>query len=152
METETLRKREDEAVKQFSVFADNKVGRLNDLVLLLASHDIHIMAICTVDTTDSSIIRLVVDYWQRARDLFLEHGFSFSLNDVVAVQMNTEQDLKQVTCALVQAEINIHYVYPMLMRPKGKLGLVIRLEDNDIANDVLSRVGLTVLRHQDIAR
>lgn len=152
METKTLRKREDDSVKQLSIFADNKVGRLNDLVLLLASHDIHIMALCTVDTTDSSIIRLVVDYWERARDLFIEHGFSFSMNDVVVVQLNTEQDIKQVTCALVQAEINIHYIYPMLMRPRGKLGLVIRLEDNDIATDVLSQVGLKVLRHQDIAR
>ena len=32
-------------VKQFSVFAENRVGRLHDLAALLKEHNVHIMAI-----------------------------------------------------------------------------------------------------------
>ena len=152
MPSRTIKNPGKEPVRQFSIFADNKVGRLNDVIMMLASQDIHIMSICMIDTTDDTIIRLIVDYWERARDFFHEHGFAFSLNEVVVVEINTEQDFKSVTCALVQAEINISYIYPMLMRPNGKSGLVLRLEDNDLAADVLTRSGIRVLTHTDIAR
>ncbi len=152
MASDTIQNAGQDAVRQFSIFADNKVGRLNDLIMMLASHDIHIMSVCMIDTTDDTIIRLIVNYWEQARDFFHEHGFAFSLNEVVVAEINTEQDFKNVTCALVQAEINIHYMYPMLARPRGKCGLVLRLEDNELAADTLTRSGIRVLAHSDIAR
>jgi len=147
-----MNSREPEAVRQISVFADNKVGHLNDIVMMLAQHDIHVLAICSVDTTDNAVIRLIVDYWDQARDLFQEHGFAFTLNEMVVVEIETEQLLKEVTCALVQAEINIHYIYPLLMRPGGKCGLAIRLEDNELATEILRQKGIKVLDHHEIAR
>ncbi len=152
MAAKTLRKPGEESVHQFSVFADNKVGRLNDIIMMLAAQDIHIMAVCTVDTTDDSIIRLIVDYWEQARDFLREKGFTFTMNEVVVAEIATEQDIKKVTCALVQAEINIHYIYPMLTRPGGKSGLVLRLEDNELAADILTQSGIRVLSKDDIAR
>jgi len=139
-------------VKQFSVFAENKVGRLHDVVSLLAGKDVHVLALCLVDTTDSTIIRLVVDYPEAAAPLLSEHGFSHSLAEVLAVEIDTEARLRFVTAALVQAEINIHYIYPFLMRPNGKTGLVLRLEDADLAAEVLKRNQITVLTQNDLAR
>lgn len=152
MGVDTLRSRGPEPVHQFSVFADNKVGRLNDIIMMLAAQDIHIMSLCTVDTTDDSIIRLIVDYWEQAKNLFDERGFAYSLSEVIVVEVLTEQQIREVTCALVQAEINIHYIYPLLTRPQGKSGLVIRLEDNELAADILRQKGLQVLDHSEIAR
>lgn len=139
-------------VKQFSVFAENKVGRLHDVVALLAAKDVHVLALCLVDTTDSTIIRIVVDYPEHAAPLLAEHGFSHSLAEVLAVEIDTEARLKNVTAALVQAEINIHYIYPFLMRPNNKTGLVLRLEDPDLAAEVLRRNQITVLTQNDLAR
>jgi hypothetical protein len=147
-----LRAAHSDSVKQFSVFAENKVGRLNDLVLLLAAHDVHIMALSLVDTTDSTVIRLVVDYPEQATKLFKDHGFAHNTVDVVAIEIDHEQQFRTVTCALVQAEINIHYIYPFLMRPRGKTGLVLRLEDHELASDVLRQNQVTVLSQSDIAR
>lgn len=150
--SELMRSPQRNAVKQFSIFADNKVGRLNDIVMMLSSHDIHIMALATVDTTDSSILRLIVDYWEQARELFRQQNFSFCLNEVIVAEIGTEQDLKKITCSMVQTEINIHYTYPMLVRPGGQYALVMRLEDNDMATDVLNQNGIKTLTHYDIAR
>ncbi|WOO42776.1 acetolactate synthase [Rubellicoccus peritrichatus] len=152
MGVDTLRSRGPEPVRQFSIFADNKVGRLSDIIMMLASKDIHIMSVCTIDTTDDSIIRLIVDYWEQARELFDQHGYGYSLTEVIVAEIFSEQQIKEVTCALVQAEINIHYIYPLLTRPHGKSGLVIRLEDNDLARDILTQKGIPVLDHSEIAR
>ena len=139
-------------VKQFSIFADNKVGKLNEIILMLSKHKVHIMALATVDTTDSSIVRLIVDYWEQAKNLFQEQGIHFALNDVVVVEMASEDILKQITCSLLQAEINIHYTYPMLIRPNGQYAQVMRTEDYYTATEVLNQNGLKTLKHHDITR
>jgi len=141
-----------EPVIQFSIHADNKVGRLNEIVGLFAVHEVHVMAISILDTTDSSIIRLIVDYPQEAQKLLIEHQFSFVQSELIAVELKEESDLKVVTCALVQAEINIHYIYPFLVRPHARYGLAISLEDNDLAADTLKRNQLRVIGQNDIAR
>src|ERR1700722_3594745 len=77
-------------VKQFSIFAENKVGRLNDLLSVLAGKDVHVLAVCLVDTTDSTIMRVVVDYPEVAAPLMKQHGFAHNLVDVMAVEIATE--------------------------------------------------------------
>ena len=139
-------------VLQFSIHADNKVGRLNELVGLMSEHQVHIMALSILDTTDSSVVRFIVDYPQEAEKLLTRHQFSFVQSELVAVELDKESDLKQVTQALVQAEINIHYVYPFLIRPNGSYALALRLEDNELAADTLQRHQLKVIGQNDIAR
>jgi hypothetical protein len=139
-------------VIQFSIHADNKVGRLNEIVGLLSVHEVHIMALSILDTTDSSIIRLIVDYPEEAKKLLIEHQFSFVQSELVAVELLSESDIKRVTCALVQAEINIHYTYPFVSRPNDRSALAISLEDNDLAADTLELNQLKIIGQDDIAR
>ena len=139
-------------VVQFSIYADNKVGRLNEIVGLLAVHEVHIMAMAILDTTDSSIIRLIVDYPEEAQKLLIEHLFSFVQSELIAVELQSEATIKTVTSALVQAEINIHYIYPFITRPNGRYALALRLEDNDLAAETLKRHQLRVIGQNDIAR
>ncbi len=139
-------------VIQFSIHADNKVGRLNEIISLLSVHEVHVVALSILDTTDSSIIRIIVDYPEEAQKLLIEHQFSYVQSELVAVELSSEAEIKIVTCALVQAEINIHYIYPFLVRPNGRYALAISLEDNDLAADTLSRNQLTVIGQEDIAR
>ena len=141
-----------EPVIQFSIHADNKVGRLNEIVGLLSVHQVHIMALSILDTTDSSIIRIIVDYPQEAQKLLIEHQFSFVQSELVAVELTSESQVRLVTSALVQAEINIHYVYPFLVRPEGRYALAISLEDNELAAETLQLNQLKVIGQEDITR
>ena len=139
-------------VIQLSIHADNKVGRLNEIVGLLKSHDIHIVAISILDTTDSSLIRVIVDYPEEAQHILDSNNFSFVSTEMVAVELNSEADIAKVTFALVQAEINIHYIYPFVIRPNSRSALAISLEDNDLASETLKRHQIKVLSQNDIAR
>ena len=152
MPTDTARHRDKHSLIQFSVFLENKAGRLNDLCTLLTQNDVHIIALCTVDNTDSAITRLVVDYADEAREVLNNYAFSFSEISVFAVELENESKIRTVTSALAAAEVNIHYTYPLLMRPKGLCGLVLYLEDNDMGIDILSNTGIKVLAVEDIAR
>ena len=147
--TESLR---GESVRQLSIFADNKVGWLNELILLLSSQNIHVMALCAHDTTDTTIIKMIVDDHEKTRELLRKRGYAFTECELIAVEIDDESKIKFVTTALLEAEINIHYIYPFLMRPHGKSALAIRLEENDIAAKILSSHQLKVLSQTDISR
>jgi hypothetical protein len=139
-------------VKQFSVFAENRVGRLYDLTSLLKENNVHIMAITVLDTTDSSIIRVVVDDPDKARELMVSNDFPYGECNVMAVEVADESQLSQVLAALLEAEINIHYIYSFIKRPSDRTALAINAEDPDIASQALANRGFKVLQQSDISR
>lgn len=139
-------------VKQFSVFTENRVGRLHDLTSLLKTNNVHIMAMTVLDTTDCAIDRLIVDDPDKARELMVNNDFPYAECSVLAVEINDESQLDGVLKALLEAEINIHYIYSFIKRPEGKSALAINTEDMDTAAQALNRRGFRVLTQRDIAR
>ena len=141
-----------EPVKQFSIFTENKVGRLNEVVNLLRTHDIHVMALTTMETTDSAIIRVVVDDPGGAARALRENGFPFNESELLVVEMDSEGDLAGVLAALLGAEINIHYIYPFIFRPRERAALALNVEDMELAARALQDRGFRVLMQTDISR
>lgn len=139
-------------VKQFSVFAENRVGRLYDLSSVLQSHNVHMVALTVLDTTDSAILRVIVDDPDLARELMINNDFPFTETSVIAIEIAGEHRIKDVLGALLEAEINIHYVYSFLMRPSDKTALAINVEDPDVAAQALNNCGFRVLTQGDISR
>ena len=148
----TIRNPGRELIRQFVIHAENKVGWLNDMVSKLNAADVHVMAISVLDTTDSALVRMVTNYPDETREILQRLGITHSERKIVAVEIPNEGSLKHVTSALLQAEINIHYVYPFLTWPNDRPVLAIGLEDEDIAIDVLTRNNLRILSQEDLAR
>ncbi|MFY9924113.1 MAG: acetolactate synthase [Opitutaceae bacterium] len=139
-------------VKQFSVFAENRVGRLYDLTSLLKENNVHIMAITVLDTTDSSIIRLVVDDPSKARELLVSNDLPYGECSILAVEIGDESELKDVLSALLEAEINTNYIYSFIKRPAERAALAISAEDPETAAQALGKRGFKVLQQSDISR
>jgi hypothetical protein len=102
--------------------------------------------------TSFSIIRIIVDYPEKAEEVLIEHRFAYETVPVVAIELQSESQLKDVTRFLLGAEINIYYVYPFLFRPNGRYGLVLRTEAQDLAASVLQTHGIQVIGRGDVAR
>lgn len=149
---DTIEGLKSDAIVQFCVFVENKVGRLNQLVRMLASLNVHILALNTLDTTDCSTFRLIVDDPDKTRAHLNLNAFAFCESEMVCVEMNDNSELTNVLTAISNAEINIGYVYPFIHRPEGKCALAFHLDDNDLAKKVLNRSGLKVLTQRDLAR
>jgi len=139
-------------VKQFSVFTENRVGRLFDLIALLTAHDVHLIAVNVLDTTDSAIVRMIVDDPDRTRELLVNNDFPYAEADILAAEIPAEGTLKQVLAALLEVEINIHYVYAFAKRPEGRSAFVFHVEDPEIGAQALAQRGFKVLTQQDISR
>ena len=85
--TETMRGRDWPCLRQFCVFLENRVGRLNDLVRQVESMDTRVMAMSIVDSVDFAMVRMMFNNADRAREKLELSGFLFSESDVVGVEL-----------------------------------------------------------------
>ncbi|NCZ53032.1 MAG: acetolactate synthase [Verrucomicrobia bacterium] len=134
------------------MFLANKAGRLLELIRILHSRQVHVVALTILDTTDSSIVRMVVDDPDQARAIFHEQAVAHTESTVVAVELAAATELPKVFSSLLEAEINILTTYAFLVRPEAKPALCLNLDDNELGGQVLSRGGFQLLGQGDISR
>ena len=150
---QTTSKMEEPLVKQFSVFLPNKVGAMLEIVKLLSTHHTHVVALSVSESTDSAIARIIASDPQRVEKLFREKNVAFGVSQVVVVEMReVATQLVKLLAALVMAEVNVHFAYPLLIRPRGFSAIALHVDDNECASSVLTGEGFKMLSQDDISR
>jgi hypothetical protein len=152
MTAKTMQGRGSDPVKQFSVFTANRLGRLHDLISFFGSRQVHVLALTVLDTTDSAILRLVVDDPEQARGLLNEHGFAFTESDLLVVEVDAATELGRLMSALLEAELNVNYLYSFIPHPQGKSLLALSMEESEMAEVVLKKHHFRVLKQSDVSR
>lgn len=151
MATQTTKARRADPIIQFSIFTPNRLGRLHDLIGLLNAQTVHVLGLMVLDTTDSAILRIVVDDPDLARELLVKEGFPFTESPLVVVEANSTE-LGRLMSVLLQAELNINYLYSFIPHPEGKSIIGLSIEDNELAEQALGRHQFRTLRQADISR
>ncbi len=141
----------DPFVRQLSLFLDNRVGKLREILRYLTSEDILVHSITVIDSADYAIVRIIVDRVGTAHQILVEHGVPTSVNPILAVEVPNERvGLSMICRSLIQAEINIHYAYPMLTRPHGFGVFLVHVDENNTARDLLLEDGFKLLDESDL--
>ncbi len=137
-------------VKQISVFVENKAGRLAELTEYLHQHDIDMRAMSIAETQDFGIVRIIVDDAYKTSCILKEAGYVVSITPVLAVEMSDEPgSLFGILKALGDGGINLEYMYAFLTRKGGTAYMVLRVEDNEKAAEVLNKNGFRMIT-QDV--
>jgi len=140
-------------VKQFSIFLPNKVGAMLDVVKLLHAHSTHVVALSIAESTDSAIARIVVSDPEQVEELFRQHNVPFGVCAMVVVELReVATELAKLLAALLMAEVNVHFTYPLLTHPRGFAALALHVDDTDCASSVLLGEGFRLLSQADISR
>src|SRR5205823_4175266 len=117
------------SVRQFNVFLENRLGKLSTLVSRFETTDIRIISLTIVDSADCAIIRIVLSDPERALEIFRLAGLPVTESDLLVVRLPTgSQPLLKICKALLLAEINIHYAYPLLVGPDGHAALALHVD------------------------
>jgi hypothetical protein len=138
-------------VRQFTVFLENRVGRLQTLLSALESAAHPIRALSIEESGETALVRLICADAEAARQILREAGFPFGELDLLAVQIpkRNPQPLIAICSVLLTAEINIHYVYPFLLGPRGP-ALALYVEDPVLAAQLLIKKGFTLIAESDL--
>jgi hypothetical protein len=150
---ETTSKLGGPLVKQFSVFLPNKVGAMLEVVKLLDSHHSHVVAVSVSESTDSAIARIIVSDPEGVEQLFRQNKIAFGMCEVVVVELReVATQLAKLLASLFMAEVNVHFTYPLLTRPRGLAALALHVDDNECASSVLNGAGFKLLSQGEISR
>ena len=134
------------AIKQLTVFVENSRGRLVEITGLLATGNIDMRALSIADTRDFGILRLIVSNTEKALSILREYGLLVQITEVVGVKIpDRPGELSRALSVLDAGGINIEYLYAFLSGEKGSADMVIRVEDNAIAESILRDAGFETL-------
>jgi len=148
---ETLEGHGVPTIRQQSVFIENRVGQLLRLTKMFDQSDIRILAVSVVYSVDCAIVRMVLDEPDEGQKVLRDHDFQVSETEVIAVSLpHGKRALLHTWAALLGGEVNIHYVYPLLVRPKGHAAMVVCCDNAEQGIQVLRDKKFDVLDQQDL--
>ena len=147
----TMRGRGWPSLRQFCVFMENRVGGLYDLLRHLERNEIRVVALSIANSVDCAIVRVMVNNTDRAREVFQLSKFAFSESDLVGVELPDDtQPYLKICMALLAAEINISYTYPLLYRRHGRGAIAMYVDDVEMALQILTEQGLSVITESNL--
>jgi len=121
--------REEYAVKQLSIFLENRKGRLLDVTNILGDAAIDIRALAMAESAEFGILRLVVDNPEKARNALVSNGFTVKLQDVFAVEVEDRPgSFRDVVGILAASDVNVDYAYAFV-GASSRAVLVFRVPD-----------------------
>ena len=139
-------------VKQVSVFMENKVSRLNEVLLQLKMSKVNVLSLSLADTSEFGVLRLIVDNPEEGRKVLKENGFSARLTKVLAIKLPNEVGtLQSVLEVLGKAGMNVEYMY-VLANAKEFSGIIIKTGNPEEAAKVLADAGIEFVKAEEVGK
>lgn len=134
------------AIKQLSVFVENKQGSLHDITDALAKANINLRSMCVADTSNYGIVRIIADKPDEAKALLDNDGQAANVRLVNAFAVpDSPGGLAEVLRLLEGQGVNIEYMYALITTEAGKAYSVMRTGDTEKTDEILLANGIELL-------
>jgi len=134
------------AVKQVSVFMENREGRLEKVTEVLKNENINITSLSLAETSDYGVLRLIVSDPERALLALKKADFSARITKVVAVKVSHMIGSFH-TMLKVLENVNIEYMY--VLSTFDFASMILKIKDYDNAEELLEKNGYELLKEEE---
>lgn len=150
-EFSTMRGRDYPTIRQFTVFLENRVGQLLEVVRRFEGSRVRIVALSIADSTECAFVRFLLSHPEQGREILERAGLALIESDLIGVELpGGPQPLLRICTALLQAEINITQVYPLLVRPNGRPAVALMVDSIEMAMETLASKNFTMITELDL--
>ena len=141
------------AIRQLTVFVENKQGTIVSVTDILAKNNVNIRALSIAETEDFGILRLIVNNEATAVKTLEEAGFLLKITEVVGVKIgDAPGKLTAALRVLDEANVNVEYLYAFMARTERHAYVVLRVEENAEAENILVNAGFHLITGADIEK
>lgn len=141
------------AIKQLTVFVQNRKGAVSSITDILAKNDVNIRALSIAETEDFGILRLIVNDEAAAEKTLSDEGYLLKVTDVVGVKIgDAPGKLTNALAVLDKAGINLEYLYAFMARTERHAYVVLRVEDIEEAESALESAGFHLITDADVRK
>lgn len=139
-------------VTQFSVFLDNRVGKLRSLMGAFDEMPYcRIRSVTVHEASDHAVVRLITSSADDAIRLLRDTGFPYAETEVLVVEVEGDHTIAGICDCLVCAELNIQFVYPLFDMASRGPAVALAVDDPTLAGQILRRKSYTLLGEADLA-
>src|SRR5437868_11314219 len=147
----TMRGRNYPSIRQFTVFLENRVGQLLEVIRRFEGSKVKIVALSINDSAECAFVRFLLSHPEQGREILERAGLPLIESDLIGVELPTgTQPLLQVCTALLQAEVNIIQAYPLLVRPHGRPAVALMVDNIEMAMDTLQAKNFAMISEGDL--
>lgn len=139
------------SVTQLSVFLNNKVGKLFDLVEAFDGSDCRICALAVHEASDHAVVRLITNNVSQAKEILKDEELPFTEKDVLVVELTKGHTLASLCLCLLSAELSIHFAYPLMLRPDGCPTIALAVDDLTLAGQILRKKDFRLFGEADLS-
>lgn len=130
-------------IREIAVFAENKPGKIEKITGVLAKEGINILAVSIASTNGFGIIKFIVDKTELAYQKLKEHGFTVSLNEVLAIAMKDRPgQIHEIAQVLLRHEINMENAYVFVEETRKQAYFIVQVKDIERAKSLLKKESL----------
>ena len=133
---------------QFNVFLDNRVGTLYRLVDIFDGQPIRLAALSVMEASDHAVVRLVTTRADQTRELLDEHHLPYTEAEILVVELGMDQRLTKLCLSLLAGELNIYYIYPLMVRPHSAAAMAIYTDNQFLAGELLTERGFRLVSEE----
>jgi len=138
-------------ITQLSIFLENRLGRLLEVVSLLGENNINIRALSLADKATYGILRIIVDKRKQAVGILKSNNFSVNETNVIAAEVDDKPGgLASVLKVFVDNGINVEYMYAFVEKTGEKALVVFRVENPDKGEEILKKNNIKILNENEI--
>ena len=139
------------AIKQLTVFIENKKGTVVSVTEILAANNVNIRALSVAETQDFGMLRLIVNDEEAAEKALAEKGYLFRTIDVVGVKIDDQPGkLSAALSVMEKADINVEYLYAFMSSSAEYAYVVLRVQNNEQAEAELIKAGFEMITAEDV--
>src|SRR5215475_2961975 len=147
----TMRGRDYPSIRQFTVFLENRVGQLLDVVRRFEGSQVRIVALTISDSTECALVRFLLSDPEQGREILERAGLALVESDLIGVELpDSQQPMLQICTALLAAEVNITQIYPLLIRPTGRPAVALMVDNIEIAIETLRMKGFHAINEDEL--
>ena len=138
------------AIRQVSVFVENRPGKLHETLKMIADSGLNIRALSIAETKDFGILRLITSDTPKTIEVLSKESIINTTTVIAAKLEDRVGALCYVLDFLAQAEVNIEYIYAFTASEDFGAYVVIRVDDAQKAEEVLKAHNSPTLCEDDI--
>ncbi len=148
---DTMRGRNYPSIRQFTVFLENRVGSLLEVIRRFEGTRVRIVALSINDAAECAFVRFLLSHPEQGREILERAGLAIIESDVIGVELpDDQQPLLRVCTALLQGEVNIIQAYPLLVRPHGRPAVAVMVDNIEMGLEILARAGFKTIEENDL--
>lgn len=148
---ETMQGHSPPSVTQLSVFLDNRVGKLLDIVEAFEeSPECRLCALSVHEASDFAVVRIISNNSQVAKEIVRARTPAYCETEVLVVELESGHSLGMVCLFLLNAELNIKFAYPLMSESHHATRIALAIDDLHMGGMVLRRKGFTLRGECDL--